>query len=82
MILPIQAVFLNSILASILSKFQQKKKSGFRNTSNMVNHYPRKEFGFNSPYQLAEHLLPKKVLALNKLHFIQPDKVKLILLRK
>jgi IS30 family transposase len=52
-------------------------RNDIRYTSNMVNNYPRKELGYNSPYQLAEHLLPKKVLALNKLYFIPTDKVKL-----
>ena len=45
--------------------------------SGMVNNYPRKELGYNSPYQLALSLLPKKVLALNKLTYIHPNMVKL-----
>ena len=52
-------------------------RNDIRYISNMVNNYPRKELGYNSPYQLAAQLLPKKVLALNKLHFIPTDKVKL-----
>ncbi len=60
------------------SSMEGLSRNDIRYTSNMVNNYPRKELSYNSPFQLAEQLLPKKVLALNKLHFIPTDKVKLI----
>ena len=53
-------------------------RSDIRMVSNMVNNYPRKEFGYMSPYQLSAALLSKKVLALNKLSFVPPNEVKLI----
>ncbi len=42
--------------------------------SNNVNNYYRVQFN-KSPYELSKHILDTKVLTLNHLEFIPPDKV-------
>ncbi|MEG0959507.1 MAG: hypothetical protein RSE60_00340, partial [Erysipelotrichaceae bacterium] len=43
--------------------------------SNQVNNYPRKMFSYQSPYEISKVFLNEKVLELNRLHFIQHNKV-------
>lgn len=50
--------------------------------SLIVNNYPRPMLNFNSPYQAAEGVLNKKVLDLNKLHYVANNEVKLKPLKK
>ena len=45
--------------------------------SNNVNNYPRKSLAYNSPFQVANNILNKKVFELNRLSFVTPKDVKL-----
>ena len=43
--------------------------------SNMVNNYPRALFRYKSPYEVSTIFLNEKVLELNNLKYVSPDKV-------
>ena len=43
--------------------------------SKHINNYPRKKYGYHSPYECSISLLNKKVFELNRLDYVSPDKV-------
>lgn len=52
-------------------------KHDINHVSSMVNNYPRKQFGFKTPYQIASVFLNEKVFILNRLKSVPSKDVKL-----
>ena len=57
--------------------FNDYSQERINEISNNINNYPRKMFNYNSPFQIISVMVNKKVLELNNLTFITPNKVKL-----
>lgn len=62
--------------------FNPYMKTDITKISNAVNNYPRKLFGYHSPYECSILHLNKKVFELNRLQQIPTDKVQLKYFRK